>query len=136
MTEGQQPSNPATSAVVGALQQVRSAVQGIAATLQRYETIQSPGLFRVTPAGSSCPSGQGEQATHTRLRVVSWVVSAGTNGGAFSLVAGENVLATVQFAAEGSIVIPLAVTIDRGILVTTDGVAADLYESFLIVHTE
>jgi hypothetical protein len=131
----QPQGNPATSAVVGATQQVREAVEKMDRTLQRFESWQSPGMFRVTPAGSGGIMGQGRDATHERLRVREWVISVGA-AGAYILMAGENPIATVQFSAAGSIVIPLPITIERGILITTAGVAAEIYDSFLITNTE
>lgn len=131
----QPQGNPATSAVVGALQAVKDAVGGVANTLQRFESRQSPGMFRITPAGSGGVMGEGRAATHERLRVVEWVISVG-EAGAYVLTVSDTPIATVQFAAAGTIVIPLPITIERGVLVTTAGTADQIYDSFLIVHTE
>jgi hypothetical protein len=131
----QPQGNPATSAVVGATQQVREAVAKMDRTLQRFESWQSPGMFRVTPAANGGVVGQGREATHERLRVREWVISV-SDAGAYTLMAGQTPVATVQFAGAGSIVIPLPITLERGILITTAGVAANIYDSFLITNTE
>lgn len=144
MTDESGAPNPSTGAVVGALQAVRNAVQSVGLTLQRIESRQSPGLFRITPEGSSCPSGAGRPATHERLRVVSWVVTAVTAGTPVSLQVGETIVATVQFplapgagVAIGTLVIPLPITIDRGLTVSTVAANAnEIYDSFLILYTE
>lgn len=123
--------NPATSVVVAALGAVRSAVGSVADILQRIEKRQSPGIFRVTPTGSLV--GPGRPATHERLRVLSWVVTASA-AGQYLLMAGESVIAAVQMSAAGTVVIPLPITIESGILVTTDGAA--VVDSFLVTYTE
>lgn len=131
--------NPATSAVLGALAANKEASDRIALTLQRIESRQSPGLYRILPAGSasSAELAAGFVAQSTRFRVISWVVAIGPTGGTFGVNVGGQDIARVHVpAGGGTLVIPLEVTLDRGVDITTSGVAADIYDSFLIVVTE
>lgn len=125
--------NPATSVIVGALGAVRDAVLGVASTLTRMELRQSPGLYRITPGGASMPPGF--MAQSTRLRIVSWVIAV-QEAGSFGVRVGRDDIARVEFSAAGTLVVPLAVTIDRAAEITTSGIADVITDSFLIVYTE
>lgn len=124
--------NPATSAILLGLKAVQDAVDNVAEVMQRREN-QSPGMYRITPTGS--PMGEGIGAQSTRLRVTHWVIAA-TAAGTFAVQVGSAVIAQVVFAAAGTLVVPLPITIDNGKDITTTGTAADVADSFLLGFTE
>lgn len=124
--------NPATSAILLGLRMVKDAVDNVALVLQRREN-QSPGLYRITPAGSGM--GVGIEAQSTRIRVTTWVIAV-TAAGVFGVQVGSAVIAQVNMTGAGTLIVPLPVTIDNGKDVTTTGTAANITDSFLLGYTE
>ena len=116
--------NPATSFLAAALNEVRKAVDGVTATLERREK-ESPGLVRINEVF----------ATSTRLRVVQWVVAV-KNAGTFGVHVGSRDIVNIEAAGAGTFIVPLPLTIDRGVDISTSGTAADITDSFLIAFTE
>ena len=125
--------NPATSVIAGLLTAVQQAIVGVAATLQRMETRQSPGLYRIAPAGASMPPGFLAQST--RFRVIDWIIAVNA-AGTYGIQVGRDDIVQVEFAGADTKVIPLPVTIDRAAEITTSGVAANIVDSFLTIYTE
>lgn len=126
MTDAPTP-NPATSFIVSALGQVVTAVDKVRDTLERREK-QSPGQFRIT-------GGDAFTARSHRMRIVNWVLAV-SNAGTFGLHVGSADVVQVEAVGAGTFVIPLSITIDRGVDVSTSGVAADITDSFVIAYTE
>jgi hypothetical protein len=129
--------NPATSVIVSALGAVRAAVLGVADTLQRFESRQSPGLYRILPAASASAAvlAPGFPAQSTRLRVIEWVIAVDA-AGTYGVQVGGTPIVQVEFGAAGTLIVPLPLTIDRAAEVTTSGTAANIVDSFLITVTE
>jgi hypothetical protein len=129
--------NPATSVVVAALGAVREAVIGVANTLQRFETRQSPGLYRILPAASASAAvlAPGFPAQSTRLRVIEWIIAVDA-AGTYGVTVGGVPIVQVEFGAAGTLIVPLPITVDRAAEVTTSGTAANIVDSFLITVTE
>lgn len=129
--------NPATSVVVAALGAVRTAVEGVSNTLQRFETRQSPGLYRILPdaSGSAASLPPGFPAQSTRLRVIEWVIAVSA-AGTYGVTVGGVPVVLVEFAGAGTIIVPLPLTFDRAAEVSTSGTAANIVDSFLITVTE
>lgn len=124
--------NPAASSVLAALAGIAPLLNDIRETLERQER-RSPGLFRIAPAGSDAGDGIGAQST--RLRVTHWVIAVSA-AGQFAVRVGSAPVVFAEFAAAGTLVIPLPITIDSGKDISTDGVVANITDSYLLAFTE
>ena len=133
-----QPSdrNPATSVIVAALGAVRAAVDSVALTLQRFESRQSPGMFKIHPE----PFRSSERLRTTLLVIESGATSSLTHAAGVNLVLGSKVIATLRVAINHNEYV-LPATFDRGqeiqlIDVATGVSPTEILDAFLIGYTE
>lgn len=118
--------NPATSAILTALSALHRGIDELVSLAKLGGRADTAGIFRVSTRRSF---------THA-LRVRQWVI-AGNDAAAFSLKVGTATVATIEFGAAGSIVVPLPIEIDRGQDIETVAVGTGtVTDSFLIAYTE
>lgn len=129
---GEAVRNPATAMLAGLLSTLVAEVRGLRATLERRET-RSPGIFRITPAGSV--AGEGQRRIDPQLRVMYWILSVSA-AGAYGVRVGSHQVITIQVAAADTLIIPLLDTLLTGNDITTTGTAANIVDSLLVAYSD
>ena len=118
--------NPATSAILTALGAMHSGIAELVSLAKLGGRADTAGIFRVSS----------RRAFGHALRVREWVIAGGA-AGSYALQVGTATVATVEFAAAETLVVPLPIGIDRGQdIETVASGGGTVTDSFLIAYTE